>query len=97
MRQNKVNIPCDEICEAKKLQQLNAKKEVEEKRRLKEDEKNQKELEEFERKFGKKRPREHKTKDITQKNNVSFCAKYKFAIIAFAVFVVSSLIVYINV
>ncbi|XP_077301482.1 NF-X1-type zinc finger protein NFXL1 [Arctopsyche grandis] len=97
VRQNEVNIPCDEICKEKKLQQLNAKKEEEDKKRLEEDEKNQKELEEFERKFGKKRSRGHRTKDIAQKNNVSFWAKYKYIVMAFAVVVVSSIIVYVNI
>lgn len=86
-------VQCGKTCEEKKMQQMLIKKEEEEKKKLEEYEKNQKEIEEFERKFGKKRIKNQKTKETSQKPE-SFWIRYKFVLISILILFFSIMTAY---
>lgn len=62
-------LSCDDTCAIRKNEIMRAAEETERIRREKENERNRLELEEFEKKFAKKKPKDRKTKIIEDKND----------------------------
>lgn len=81
---------CDKVCEEKKIIQNTILAEAEMKRMQEEMAKNERELLEYENKFGKRRHREPRTKNNpNDKKQPGIISRYKYAIITLVIVVLS--------
>lgn len=85
-------ISCDEACQLKKAEDSQVQQEEESKRLLEEQIKNNREIAEFEKKFGKKKYKQRKT--VQSEEDVTFWAKYRIFIVS-GTFVLISILFYV--
>lgn len=82
-------LSCDETCASRQLELKRIAEQQERARREQEEEKNRQELEEFEKKFGKKKYKERKTQIVEDEGNAHL---YKWAGLAVAVAILAGFI-----